>query len=230
MTTTPHPLADLMRESSKADHEDAENSSFIADLMSGGLSLDHYCALLAQYAHLYTALESSAAILRSQQRFTQLLDPRLDRSALILADLDLLGGTPAEQSPAIVKYVSRIHQVTAEAPHRYLAHHYVRYLGDLSGGQILARKMQQNYGAGAAALSAWDFSALGKLKPYKDQYRESLNQLRLNPQHTAELLDEVRLAFGFNKALFHELAEGTVSTPESTAKRAAPVLAEVDVA
>lgn len=209
---TIHPqLADLMRESSQADHQDAENSSFIAELMTGQLSLLHYRALLAQYAYIYAALDASASELRSAGLYRALLDARLERSAPMLADLDALGATAVDPLASTGEYVDRIRQVSASAPHRYLAHHYVRFLGDLSGGQILSRKIQQHYGARQQELTAWDFSELGKLKPYKDQYRNELNILQLNPQRVQDVLDEVRLAFGFNKALFHELSTSSAS-------------------
>ncbi|WP_052663693.1 heme oxygenase (biliverdin-producing) [Psychromicrobium lacuslunae] len=208
MTSQPQ-LADLMRESSQTDHQEAEDSSFIAELMTGKLSLLHYQALLAQYAYLYAALDSCATELRSAGHFSALLDARLERSALMLADLAALGASTAGPLPSMVRYVERIRNVSTQQPHRYLAHHYVRFLGDLSGGQILARKIQQHYGAGERELTAWDFTALGKLKPYKDRYRGALNELQLTSTQVNEVLDEVRRAFGFNKELFQELSTST---------------------
>lgn len=69
--------------------------------------------------------------------------PELFRVDSIQEDLEFyLGSNWAQQvkrSPATADYVSRIRMLSRDNPVLLLAHAYTRYLGDLSGGQILAR-------------------------------------------------------------------------------------------
>ena len=46
-------------------------------------------------------------------------------------------------SPSAAAYVERIHAVAQESPELLVGHHYTRYMGDLSGGQILKNIAQK---------------------------------------------------------------------------------------
>ena len=46
-------------------------------------------------------------------------------------------------SPRLLDYVNRINQISEEKPELLVAHAYTRYLGDLSGGQILKKIAQE---------------------------------------------------------------------------------------
>ena len=79
-------------------------------------------------------------------------------------------------SPAAPKHYAR-HLGQLDKPEQVIAHHYTRYLGDLSGGQAIGALMGRHYGIPASALTIWDFTELGKTKPYKDSYRLRLNDI-----------------------------------------------------
>ena len=67
--------------------------------------------------------------------------------------------------------------------------------------------MGRHYGIGPEALTMWDFSALGKTKPYKDAYRAHLDGIATTGGDeevvTAETLD----AFDLNGTLLTELTQ-----------------------
>ena len=68
---------------------------------------------------------------------------------------------------------------------RLLAHAYVRYLGDLSGGQFIRRKLAKTYGLeDGQGLTFYEFgklggesgiSGLGDMKKIKEWYRDGMN-------------------------------------------------------
>lgn len=68
---------------------------------------------------------------------------------------------------------------------RLLAHAYVRYLGDLSGGQFIRRKLSKAYGLeDGSGLTFYEFgklggesglSGLGDMKRIKEWYRDGMN-------------------------------------------------------
>jgi heme oxygenase len=48
-----------------------------------------------------------------------------------------------QPSPSAALYVERIHALAKESPELLVGHHYTRYMGDLSGGQILKNIAQK---------------------------------------------------------------------------------------
>ena len=96
-------------------------------------------------------------------------------------------------------------RAAADDPARIVAHHYLRYLGDLSGGQIIGRLVERHYGIAPGDLSMWRFEGIDKHKPYKDEYRAKLNVYAVTPERVSSLLEEAAKGFTLNKALFREL-------------------------
>ena len=86
--------------------------------------------------------------------------------------------------------MGRIEELAAGPdPSRLLAHAYVRYLGDLSGGQFIRRRISKAYGLDdGAGVSFYEFRPLGgttsatdpaasagEMKRIKEWYREGMN-------------------------------------------------------
>ncbi|RKP03338.1 hypothetical protein CXG81DRAFT_23994 [Caulochytrium protostelioides] len=89
------------------------------------------------------------------------------------------------------------------APARLVAHSYVRYLGDLSGGQYLSRKVEKFYGHRPHFYTFEEIPAT-QIRAFKDRFRAHLNQVDAS-LHDA-IVDEAVHSFRANMALFHELA------------------------
>ena len=115
--------------------------------------------------------------------------------------------TAGFQSPSVARYAERIEQAR-EWGGLYVAHHYTRYLGDLSGGLAIGRIVARTYGVGPEALAFYAFPGIPKPKPYKDAYRARLDALPLDEAHKQRVLQEVRAGFALNTAFFTELAAG----------------------
>jgi len=134
--------------------------------------------------------------------------------ARIESDLDALGAPDwRDRHPALPATAAYAHHLRGlvDSPDdldrtvRYLAHHYARYLGDLSGGQAIAALVARHYGATPEQLSFYDFSDLGSVVDAKRAYRERINDLSLDPAAVDALTAEVRVAFAHNGAIFDEL-------------------------
>src|SRR5699024_9372806 len=130
--------------------------------MRGKRCTRDYALLVSQYFFIYNALDQAAEQLRATTNLpgvAKLLDPKLDRRMAIRADLESLlpevglDSVPV-QLPATKTYVARINEVATD-PARLTAHHYLRYLGDLSGGLAIARLVQRHYGIGAHQLNMY---------------------------------------------------------------------------
>ncbi len=206
ITDTPVDLADHIRSSSAEQHRSTEQRTFITELMRGQRSLADYTRYLAQYAWVYEALEELVVRVKSLDLF----DPTLARLATIENDLTALGVSDWRREhpplPATVAYVTHLRALAQSDNLRCLAHHYTRYLGDLSGGQAISRLVARHYGATAEQLSFYRFDDIGDIVKYKRAYRDGLNALTLSKEEVDDLVAEVDAAFTFNGAIFDELA------------------------
>ena len=200
-------LARAMREGSRAEHVAAESAPFVADVMTGAVAPATYALYLARLREVYVALEDAVAAHRDRPELASLYDDRLLRLGAIDADLahwaTHAARDAAARSPAVAAYVDRIERAT-DWPELLVAHHYTRYLGDLSGGRILARRLCDAFGPGAA-LAFYDFPHIEKPETYKRAYRDALDALPLDTWQRRRVVREVRAAFRLNRALLEEL-------------------------
>jgi heme oxygenase len=199
-----------LRESTAAQHRDTESRSFISALMGGDLALADYVRYLAQYAYVYRALEAREA----QPGDPALVDDaRLHRFPAIASDLIALGAADWECAhlplPATAVYVDRLTSLAPTDVPRYLAHHYTRYLGDLSGGQAIASLVARHYGATADQLSFYRFEAIDNPAAFKREYREGINTLDFDEAQAQALIAEAQAAFDCNAAIFDELGQAS---------------------
>lgn len=203
---TAPPLSAAMRVGSRAEHEAAEGSVFMEELLAGRIGPDGYAAYLRRLRLVYAALESTGRQHLDDPAVAAVHDPLLERLAALDEDLEhwAPGRSRDTGSPAAAAYARRVWESAAWGG-LYVAHHYTRYLGDLSGGQAIGRVLDRAFGLDGRGIAFYDFSAIPKPKPYKDAYRARLDALALSPEDTRRVVAEVKVAFGLNQALFEEL-------------------------
>lgn len=202
------PLSEQLRTATRPQHEHAETRSFVTDLMSGALGREAYIALARQHHAIYAALEGAGRRLSDDPLAAPFVRPELQREASLVADLATLAGPDwagLEVLPATEAYVARLQAI--EDPATYLAHAYTRYLGDLSGGQAIARMLQRHYGMPVEELTFYTFVDIPKPKPYKDDWRVAMDEVAFTAEQQAACVAEAQVAFDLNAALFVELGE-----------------------
>ncbi|KAJ8480676.1 hypothetical protein ONZ51_g6511 [Trametes cubensis] len=222
------PAANILRQGTAEAHERAEHSQGAKWLARGELDKEEYVRFLMMLWHIYdTPHIPSSRPTHNPGLFA--------RSANIAADISYLLNVPEDSwqthplhvaltsspPPALTQYVERIRELAASPdPSRLLAHAYVRYLGDLSGGQFIRRRIMKAYGLedgagvsfyefrplGGGASSSSTASTMGDLKKIKEWYRDGMNAgVGDNTELKAAILEEARLAFDYNTALFDAL-------------------------
>lgn len=200
------PLSTAMREGSKVQHQEAEDSAFMAELLDGRVNERGYADYLRRLRMVYAALEETVRANAGDPIVAAVADPALERLAAIDADLE--HWAPSERlevdSPAASAYRDRV-RAAGEWGGLLVAHHYTRYLGDLSGGQAIGRILDRTFGLDGAGIAFYDFAEIPKPKPYKDAYRARLDALELNTSEVARVVREVQVAFTLNQNLFAEL-------------------------
>ena len=202
------PLSTAMRTGSQAQHEAAEGSTFMAELLAGRVSELGYATYLLRLRQVYATLESVPRLMAHDPYVAAVHDLALERLAAIDEDLEAWapGQTLQAHSPAASAYCDRVLDARAWGG-LYVAHHYTRYLGDLSGGQAIGRILDREFDLGGRGTAFYAFPGVGKPKPYKDAYRARLDELGADADEKARIVEEVKVAFGLNQALFNELGQ-----------------------
>lgn len=196
-------LSVAMREDSRSEHTAAEQSSFMSELLSGRVNGQGYVDYLLRLRAVYSTLEETVRARQTDPLVAAFYDPMLERLASIDADLEhwAPGAARDVDSPATRAYCSRIAESSWGGA--LVAHHYTRYLGDLSGGQAIGRVLDRAFDLQGNGLSLYEFPM--RAKPYKDAYRAHLDGLNLDHDGIDRVVDEVKVAFALNQALFDEL-------------------------
>ncbi|MEC4892970.1 MAG: heme oxygenase (biliverdin-producing) [Oscillatoria sp. PMC 1051.18] len=203
-------LATMLREGTKKSHTMAENVGFVKCFLKGVVEKTSYRKLVTNLYFVYSAMEEEMERLQHHPIVSKIYFSELNRKQSLEQDLYYYYGAnwreqiaPSEAGKA---YVERIHEVAANQPELLAAHSYTRYLGDLSGGQILKKIAQKamnlNEGEGTAF---YEFQEISDEKAFKQKYRQALDELPVDQQTAAQIVDEANDAFGMNMKLFNEL-------------------------
>ena len=202
-------FSDELREGTAVEHDRAEHAPFVVALVDGRLPLEDFTRLVRQLHVVYAALEDVVAGCDDPD-LAPLLAPELARAGVLADDLDHLAGadwsTTLPVLAATTTYADRIREVGSTSRGGLLAHHYVRYLGDLSGGQILGRIVARVYDLpDGRGTSAYHFAEIASPKRFKDAYRAGVDALPWSAAERARVVDEAIVAFQCNRAVFEAL-------------------------
>jgi heme oxygenase (biliverdin-producing, ferredoxin) len=203
-------LALKLREGTKKAHTMAENTGFIACFLRGTVEKQSYRKLVANLYFVYSAMEDAMHQLKDHPVMGKMYFPELDRKASLESDLEFYHGpnwkNEIKCSPATQKYVAEINQIAKNDPELMIAHLYTRYIGDLSGGQILKKiavnAMDLNEGEGT---SFYEFAQIPNEKEFKNMYRGTLDSLAISDEKGDAIVETANNAFHHNMNMFQEL-------------------------
>jgi heme oxygenase len=196
----PASLLEALRERTRDLHTQAERSGIIADILHGRAPRDGYVLLLRNLLPVYQTLEQQLTRWAWSPIMGPFIRPELARAGSIENDLQVLStGVPAGSVlPATAKYVNAILQASEDNGRRLIAHAYARYLGDLSGGQIVKRLLARSLDLPPAALSFYDFSAISDIATFKSEYRAAIDRAGDESDDFVAIVEEGALAFRLN--------------------------------
>ena len=208
-----HQLAARLREGTQQSHTSAENTAYMKCFLKGIVVREAFQKLLANLYWVYDALETELDRLKNHPIVGQIYFPELLRRDQLARDLAFYYGedwpTQITPSPVTLNYLMRIHWAASEQPERLIAHAYVRYLGDLSGGQglrTIARSALNLPADQGTRLHEFDSLPTPEAKrDFKMRYRDLLNALPLNESQVAGIVEEANLAFSLNRQLVESL-------------------------
>ena len=199
-----------LKTETKKSHTAAENTKFIGSFLRGVVSEESYKQLVANFYFIYRAMEEEVDKLSEHPIVGKVHSKLLNRTEPLSRDLRYYYGPNwralIAPSEACQRYVNRIREVAEDDAELLVGHHYTRYLGDLSGGQILRgipeKALSLPEGEG---LYFNEFEKIEDKKEFKNNYRSSLNQLPINQSQANAIINEANYAFRLNMYMFDEL-------------------------
>nr|WP_187361300.1 biliverdin-producing heme oxygenase [Phytoactinopolyspora mesophila] len=199
----------MLRDRSRGVHQRAEGASFMKALMNGEIDRGGYAQMVIQHLFIYEALEAVGRELRNNPCAGAFVTDDLVRVPHLREDLDALLEPGWRERitplPATRRYAARIRDM-AGWPAGFVAHHYTRYLGDLSGGLAIGQVVGRVYGIEGAGISFYRFDRIPRPKLFKDAYRDKLDALALDPDEQERVIQEVLTAYRLNTDVFVELS------------------------
>jgi heme oxygenase len=174
-----------LRDLTKDAHTNAERQEFVKILFSGTINPKLYATFLKNQHPCYEILEVCAM---PHGLLTGLPDIR--RAPAILSDFDELWPNQDEKVtilPIVKDYMDHIMSIKDD-PKRLMAHIYVRHMGDLAGGQMIAKKVP---GAG---------------RMYQFQDPDAL-KAAIRERISDDMADEAKVCFEFATQMFKEMME-----------------------
>lgn len=213
-------FSDLIRDATRVKHDEANGAHFIGELLDGRLGLPAYVRYTEQLWWIYRALEEPAEALADDPVAGPFIRSELLRVPALERDLDHLhGGDPGWRTsvaplPATETYARRVREVARDWPGGYVAHHYTRYLGDLSGGQVVRDRAERLWGFAhkGDGVRFYAFEDIPNPAAFKRGYRALLDAVPIDEAERLRVVEECRHAFSLNTAVFGELA------PQSTGR------------
>lgn len=204
-------LAQRLRDGTQTLHTTAERAGVMRAMLRGTLPAPVFWQMQRNLLLIYQALEDGLQQHTTHPLLAPLQLAPLARSALLQDDLLALAGPQWAEHlavcPAATAYASRLQTLAAQQPTALAAHAYVRYLGDLAGGQALRRVAQRAYGlAGPAGTRFFDFGPPAQVAQHGLQLRQALDSLPLDAPAMQALVAEAQWAFAQHVQLFDELA------------------------
>ncbi|MEN8655369.1 biliverdin-producing heme oxygenase [Streptomyces sp. 21So2-11] len=206
------PFSTLIRTVTHEQHTEVNTSTFMSDLLDRRLGVDAYTRYTEQLWFVYRALEDAAESLRNDPVAGPFMQTELMRTAELERDLAHLRGANWRDGlaplPATAAYAARVTECARTWPAGYVAHHYTRYLGDLSGGQVLRDTAEKTWGFEhkGDGVRFYVFEKITNPAAFKRGYRELLDQVNADDLEKQRIIDECKRAFDFNGAIFRELS------------------------
>ena len=208
-------LAEQLRKGTTKSHSMAENVTFVKSFLGGVVDKNSYRTLVANLYFVYSAIEEEIENNRDHSSISLIYFPQLNRQRSLEKDLEYYYGSDWQKivKPSVVtqSYVERIHSIGKYQPELLISHAYTRYMGDLSGGQIL-RNIAKNAMklSGDEGTEFYIFRDINNEKEFKIQYRDALNLIPVTDKQVNLVISEANVAFDLNMKMFQELNSNIV--------------------
>ena len=195
----------IKKDTSKS-HSMAENTGFVTNFLAGVVSKESYKQLIADFYFIYTALEEQVEKFKDDPFIAPIAFDELKRVPALEKDCEFYWGenwrNTISPTDACKNYVKRVKKINAKF---LVGHHYTRYLGDLSGGQILKNIANKSMNLNGEGLAFYEFEGISNPGNFKNRYRTALDNLPITWSDGELIINEANYAFKLNMDVFDEI-------------------------
>ena len=213
MTLTP--LSHRLRAETREAHTTAERSGIMRDLLRGTIAVPAYVSLLHNLAALYETLEAELDRNCTLPALSGVEWSSVRRFAALQNDIkQLTNGSPLAKNtalddiaPSTREYVRHLRDLGAHHPTLLFPHAYLRYLGDMYGGQIIKRIVLEKVIPDVpGAVSFYEFDQIENLHAFMVTFREAMDSIPLTSNDADRMVSEAQLGYELHARIFEELA------------------------
>ncbi|MET0278989.1 MAG: biliverdin-producing heme oxygenase [Pseudorhodoplanes sp.] len=216
----PLSLSEALRERTVSVHLAAERSGIISDILKRKADRNSYALLLRNILPAYEALETALARRSADAVLSVFALPALFRSQALRNDLAAIAGADWERSLPLLdagaRYAARVSLGAQGNGMRLVPHAYVRYFGDLSGGQVLKKLLGQSMDLPQDALTLYDFPGIVDHRAFKQELREAIDRAADSVADPEDLIAEALIAFEHNIEVSHAVQSQLADTATIT--------------
>jgi heme oxygenase len=175
----------ILREYTNEKHRAVEKHPFVQMMMNGELNKQQHAMFLQQMYVVYREIEYFGELvgffhgMKSIKRSIAIKEDIFELGFNLLSEDELFSSTKAYREHIMKLYYDK-------RGDKILAHIYVRHMGDLYGGKLIARKVP------------------GSGKAYQFEDRPALIKT-LNSKLSIDIIDEALLAFDMSEAMFVDM-------------------------
>lgn len=209
-------LSKRIKEGTKKSHTMAENTGFVSCFLKGVVEPESYRKLISDFYYVYSAMEEQFEVHKNHPVLEKIYFPELFRTESLEKDLQYFYGDNWKETISPTKscqeYVDRIKKVSQEDAILLISHHYTRYIGDLSGGQILKKIAKTALNVGDEALNFYNFIEISDEKEFKQNYRSVLDCYEFTEEEIEKIISEANNAFRLNMKVFQELEGNLIAS------------------
>ncbi|WP_414753325.1 heme oxygenase (biliverdin-producing) [Anabaena sp. CCY 9910] len=203
-------LAVKLRAGTQQAHTAAENVGFMKCFLKGVVDRESFAKFLSNLYFVYSELETAIQSHANNPAIAPIYFPELNRLASLEKDMVFYYGSEWRSliapSASAQAYIKHIRELSATAPALLIGHSYTRYMGDLSGGQMLQKIAQSTLKlSGYEGTSFYNFEQIPDKKAFKDQYRQALDSVPVDDATADRIVAEANRAFQFNMQMATDL-------------------------
>jgi heme oxygenase (biliverdin-producing, ferredoxin) len=187
----------------------AQLSGIMHALLLGRIERAAYCALLRNLYEIYAGLETALETHFDHPQLCPILFRALFRLGHLENDLRYLHGSgwlnDLAVKPAALAYRERLVELADGQPGLLAAHAYVRYLGDLTDGQIVYQLVAERLGLNDAGTRFYQFGSTEDIDLLVAQFRAGLDVIPAGPAQADAIVEEAQQAFRRHVELYEQL-------------------------
>ncbi len=205
-------LAIKLRSGTQHAHAVTENIGFMKCFVKGVVDRSCFAKFLSNLYFVYSELEAALESHKNHSCVGVVYFGELNRKANLEQDLEFYYGSDwqnkIEPLVSAQNYISRIREVSEKEPELLIAHAYTRYMGDLSGGQMLQKVVQSTLNlVGYQGTSFYNFEQIPDKTAFKNKYRQALDTVPVDDTTANKIVAEANYSFQFNMQIAKELEE-----------------------